>query len=558
LLEWICFLPFCFAVLVGLWPSLEAVSRLATLGAVLLALLNAWVALHWLSTPQQFQLALFHWENYQFNFTLRYDLVSAVFLGVTTLLGLLVMRFSHFYMVKEPGQRRFFVTLLLFLSGICCVELAGDIDTLFMGWELVGISSFVLIGFYRQRALPVRHALKVYCIYRLCDVGLLVGAYLQHHNLGSSDFAQLTSHPIPQFQVLAISLLLLLSAAGKSGQFPFSFWVPRAMEGPTPSSAIFYGSLSIHAGVFLLLRTQPLWEQSDIARLAIGTVGLLTATLATGSSHVQSNLKGQIGYASVAQVGLMFVELALGFPRWVLLHFVGNAFLRCYQLLISPSLVAYLLRAQSQNHARLKDASWERWLPTRWQATLYVLASQEGYMEGLVEKLVFALPQWLARHVYLENSSVLVVWTRSLGLTCLMVVCVADWHTALPFLAGLLASFALGLAGIFLLPSQVRRLPLDHMCGLVSAHPRSARLLFVSFLGMSGFPITPAFFGEDLLLSAAIHLHPLAALVFTGTFIVNGIVLARTLTRLFFGPVDYKSGSTQPQRASQELMVSRR
>ena len=540
---WIPLVPFLTGILIMFTRFREInINRAAMTGVVGFNLITFYEVGRWMQGLElNFKQPLFHWDDYQFDFSLHMDHVSAVFLCVTSILGALVIRFSHAYMHREPGQTRFFAILMLFLAGMSTVELAGDIDTLFMGWELVGISSFALIGFYRHREFPVRNALKVYTIYRICDIGLLVGAYLQHHDYGSTDFHLLSVYSLPAHQILPVALMLLLSASGKSGQFPFSFWIPRAMEGPTPSSAIFYGALSIHSGVFLLLRTMPLWESSVTARVCIGLIGAVTATLATLLGHVQSNIKGQIGYGSVTQVGLMFVELALGFNHLVLVHFVGNASLRCYQLLVSPSVVAYLLKLQStaSRQGKFSDFALERMMPNGLRSSLFVLASQEAFMESLLHRGVFWLPQWVARHIFGENKTLIGVWTRSFLIALTLVLGIAlglgSLHPAIPFLAGLIASYAIGVVGVYQLPAGTRNLVLDRPRGMASQYPVSARLLFLSFLGMSGFPITPAFFGEDLLLSSAIHLNSAVAIGFTVLFIMNGIVLARTFTRMYLG-----------------------
>jgi formate hydrogenlyase subunit 3/multisubunit Na+/H+ antiporter MnhD subunit len=490
-----------------------------------------------------FREPIFVWGGYSFEFSLAMDGPAAVFLTMTAFLGGLVIKFSQYYMHREPGQRRFFATLLMFMGGMATVELAADITTLFMGWELVGIASFLLIGFYRHRRSPVRNALKVYCIYRLCDVGLLIAAYVAHQTFGTSNFQEQAAQVLAPQAALPIALLLLVSAAGKSAQFPFSFWVARAMEGPTPSSAIFYGALSIHAGVFLLLRTMPIWYVSDAARLCIAAVGLVSAVLNTVIGHVQSNIKGRIGYASVAQVGLMLVELALGLDKLVLVHFVGNASLRCYQLLVSPSVVAYVLRLQSSAaEGSRQGPEWtvESRLFPRLRATLYVCAAQEFYMERIVNRLIFSLPRWLARHVFMENTTILNVWTRSLALSMLLVMLVGigvgSLQGSLPFLASMVVSYLLGLAGILILPAAVRAQSLDCSGGVAARHGSSARLVFLSFLGMSGFPITPAFFGVDLLMDQCMSVGTPLALFFSGAFLINGIILARTFTRLYLGP----------------------
>ncbi len=548
---------FVGCVAVALLPSHKEtwIHRIAVATSVVFLTLTATQVLQWMfGINASLRHPIFVWGHYQFEFTLAMDRVSAVFLTMTALLGGLVIRFSQYYMHREPGQKRFFATLLMFLCGMSIVELAGDITTLFMGWEFVGIASFLLIGFYRHRELPVRNALKVYSIYRLCDVGLLAAAYVEHHTFGTSNFYEQSLHTIAPQAAFPIGMLLLLSAAGKSGQFPFSFWVARAMEGPTPSSAIFYGALSIHVGMFLLLRTMPIWFVSDAARICIALVGLLTAITATIIGHVQSNIKGRIGYASVAQVGLMFVELALGLNNWVLIHFVGNASLRCYQLLVSPSVVAYVLRLQSSaNENSIARSDWSlesRVIPSRFRTSLYVWATQEGYMKTTVNRIVFSIPQWLARHVFAENTTILNVWTRSLALSVslalLVSVAVDSFTPSVPFLASIAGSYVIGVVGILRLPVKLRKQSLDHLGGVSATHGTSARLVFLSFLGMSGFPITPAFFGVDLLLSECMKVGYPLALLFSGAFLTNGIILARTFTRLFLGPSPEQAPVSDP------------
>jgi NADH:ubiquinone oxidoreductase subunit 5 (subunit L)/multisubunit Na+/H+ antiporter MnhA subunit len=140
--------------------------------------------------------------------------------------------------------------------------MSGNFETLFLGWELLGISSFLLISFYRTRYLPVKNAIKVFSIYRIGDVGIVLAVWLSHHLWHENiTFNKLLNDSLVHEHLqnhssvgVLISLMILVSAAAKSAQFPFSSWLPRAMEGPTPSSAIFYGSLSVHIGVFLLLR----------------------------------------------------------------------------------------------------------------------------------------------------------------------------------------------------------------------------------------------------------------------------------------------------------------
>ena len=149
-------------------------------------------------------------------------------------------------------------------------SLAGTIETLFLGWELVGLSSALLVAFFHERAAPVINGQRVWSVYRISDAAFLLAAVALHHVSGEGDFAALTgAGPWPEGvatlspgQALGVGLLLLVAAAGKSGLVPFSGWLPRAMEGPTPSSAVFYGALSVHLGAFLLLRVSPILDLS--------------------------------------------------------------------------------------------------------------------------------------------------------------------------------------------------------------------------------------------------------------------------------------------------------
>ena len=605
--EWlflIPLIPMVGCVLLLLTPGMRErwVTFVTTLTSSLFGLSVAALLTGWLVTKgfePRYRHVLFQWQDYEFDISFFLDRFSAVFLGMTAFLGTLVVRFSRTYMHREPGQSRFFATLMLFLAGMSTVILSGDLDTLFLGWEVVGISSFLLIGFYRGREQPVVNALKVYSVYRLCDIGLLLGAYLEHVALRGVDFENLSSpstvatlHSLGEGKLLPLGLLILLSAAGKSAQAPFSYWMPRAMEGPTPSSAIFYGALSIHAGVFLLIRTFPIWHASQIAPWAVGALGVVTAILATGMGRVQSNIKGQIAYASVTQVGLMFLEVALGFNDLALLHFVGNASLRCYQLLVSPSVVAYLLRLQSSPFGasiaagRFSDWSFERVLPKGMRDSFYVIASSEAYLEkfahtvlwnpmlacgklvgknpwavyiggvalaGLFAKVIGGgVPEvslavlltsalLFALHALDDRATALATWTRSLlaGVGVAAAVSAArNWEllSVLPFLTGMIGSFLVGMVGIASLSREARRASLGRFHGYADSHPLASRLVFVSFLGMSGFPISPAFFGDDLVLSASISSHPGVAAVFMVVFVVNGLALARAFSRLFFGP----------------------
>jgi NADH-quinone oxidoreductase subunit L len=294
-----------------------------------------------------------------------------------------VATYSRYYLHREARFRSFYIIFHVFVLGLELLSFGGNFAILFAGWELVGIASFLLIAFYNERMQPVRSALYVLGIYRLCDLGLIFASILAHNEM-------LAKH---SQDASWIALGLLLAAVGKSAQFPFSTWLRRAMEGPTPSSAVFYGALSVHAGVFLLIRSWPLISDVEGVRWVMGAVGVLSAIIATGAGRTESNIKAQIGWAAITQVGLMFIEISFGLIDLALVHMILNAILRCYQLLVSPSVVAALLREQSSlNSPRdIVDLSVESFLPRRLQLSLYSIAFSHAYMENVIQKVVLSL-----------------------------------------------------------------------------------------------------------------------------------------------------------------------
>lgn len=586
----------------------------ALLGAGIVALLALW-ALNGFQPYEYEAFTLYEKGDYRLPIMFYLDEVSAVYLFCVWIIFSIIIRYCRYYLHREAGYKRFFLNIFAFVFGLNMVILSGSIDTLFAGWEIVGVSSFLLIAFYRHRPQPVRNALRAYTIYRFCDIGLLLGAWMTHLLFHESDhfsqLARLFEHeampPAGYPALLLLSALIIMAASGKSAQFPFCFWLPRAMEGPTPSSAIFYGALSVHLGVFLLLRTMPIWSYHLLSRGVVFVIGLLTVIVASLSEKTQSNIKGQIAYSSITQVGFMFMELALGLEALVLVHFLGNAFLRCYQLLVSPSIVAHLLRLEGSADSEfyIKSSSMRDKLPASLRDTLpgvlrnslYVFSLQEGNLEMLVRSLlwdplkrigakmnrispwikgataivIFALFVTVAeaelmhyKYLAIPASIAMVLATLSgfsqkhspfrtwndialsyffaCGAVWFMVN--SAWDDALLFLTGIVPAWLLGLAALWLLlkAENFDEMPFAYR-GMAESKPGLSLLLFLSFLGLVGFPITPAFVGEDLLLYHASSQHPWFAALIAFSFVVNGIAAARVFLRLCMGrPVELNKG----------------
>lgn len=308
--------------------------------------------------------------------------------------------FSLSYLHRERGFHRYFVNFCLFTLGITLVALAGSIEVLFAGWDLLGLSSVLLVAFFHDRPAPVANALRVFTVYRASDAAMLSAAVLLHHWAGSGSlsllFAGAPTVALGPGRSLAIVLLLMIAVAGKSALLPFSGWLPRAMEGPTPSSAVYYGALSIHAGCFLLLRAEPLLAGVWLARLLAALAGAATALYAAVTMRVQSDVKSRLSYAALTQVGIIVVEISLGWTTIAFLHIVAHACLRLLQFLSAPNVMHDLHELEDRAGARVVHGA-PRGLPP-W---LYLFALERGFVDALLDRMLvrpfFAVTGWLDR-----------------------------------------------------------------------------------------------------------------------------------------------------------------
>lgn len=283
---------------------------------------------------------IFSFGEHVVDFKLTIDRVSIYFVLMASILTNIVGVFSQNYLHRDPGFFRFFYLITIFFNGILILFMGSSYSVVFVGWELIGLASAMLISFFNSRRETIDNALHAFWSYRITDVGILTASALLSAEFHSYHF----NLPVDKLvlegsRAYAIPLLLLLSAMGKSAQYPFSSWLPKAMEGPTSSSAIFYGGLSIHAGVYILLRLLLEIEVPFIVKLLIFFVGITSAIYGTLVSQVQSDVKSALAFASLSQVGIMLVELSLGLYKLVILHCLGHAFLRTYQILKSASIV---------------------------------------------------------------------------------------------------------------------------------------------------------------------------------------------------------------------------
>ncbi len=283
----------------------------------------------------------FNFNHHSVELGLQLDFLNIWFVVMATILSNIVGVFSQHYLHRDPGFYRFFFLIVLFLNGVLVVFMANNFQGVFIGWEIVGITSALLISFFTIRRETIDNALHAFWAYRVSDVGLLCGAALLAAHMPDDIFGLGAHGPekLPGELYYLVPFLFLFSAMGKSAQYPYSSWLPRAMEGPTSSSAIFYGGLSIHAGVYLLLRLRLQYEVPTSMLIATGLVGAISCVYGVLLSQVQSDVKSALAYASLSQVGIMFVEISLGWYYIATIHCIGHAFMRTYQILKCSSII---------------------------------------------------------------------------------------------------------------------------------------------------------------------------------------------------------------------------
>ena len=334
------------------------------------------------------------------------DRLSLAFATLTAAIAGVVSAFSNRYLHREAGYNRYFVLLAMFVTGMLLIALAGNVTVLFVGWELVGLSSALLVAFFHERPAAVANAFRVLSVYRISDAAMLSAAVLLRHVAGTDSLSLLfgvasaTPASLSGTNATIIAVLLIVAVAGKSALLPFSSWLPRAMEGPTPSSAVYYGSLSIHAGCFLLLRAAPLLEQAPAARLLAGGLGIATAVFAGVTTRVQSDVKSSLAYASLTQVGIIILEIAIGLYTIAFIHMAGHACFRLLQFLSAPNVLHDLhgiedaLRDRPTRQGRL-----EAFASDHVRRRLYLIALERGFLDSILDRLVVTPFMQLARQL---------------------------------------------------------------------------------------------------------------------------------------------------------------
>ena len=283
--------------------------------------------------------------GFQINLGLFVDPLTACLLIVVTTIGLLVHVYSIGYMGHDPGYWRFFAYLNLFMFSMLLLVLADSWLVVFVAWELVGLSSYLLIGFWYRKRSAALAAKKAFIVNRVGDVGFALGIMAIFLNTGTLDIRQsldtllsptLVAFPIP---VPIVALLVFAGAMGKSAQFPLHVWLPDAMEGPTPVSALIHAATMVNAGVYLVARANPLFASAPSTMVVVASIGIFTAILAASIAMTQTDIKRVLAYSTLSQLGYMFAALGVGAFTAAIFHLMTHGFFKGLLFLGSGSVI---------------------------------------------------------------------------------------------------------------------------------------------------------------------------------------------------------------------------
>ena len=296
-----------------------------------------------------------------FTWGIMVDELSVVMLGLVTFVALMVQVYSLGYMKGEPAFGWYFAVHSLFAAAMLALVLADNLLLLYIAWELVGVCSYLLIGFWYERRSAAEAAKKAFVTTRIGDVGLLIGILLLFNETGTFDISAIfhvaEQGGISSGTLTASVLLIFLGAMGKSAQFPLHVWLPDAMEGPTPVSALIHAATMVVAGVFLVARMFPLFVMSDTAMMTVAVIGLVTALITASMALVMTDLKRVLAYSTISHLGLMMLTLgSFGFTA-AMFHLVAHAFAKAL-LFLGAGSIAH--GADDKRDIREMGGLWKR------------------------------------------------------------------------------------------------------------------------------------------------------------------------------------------------------
>jgi NADH-quinone oxidoreductase subunit L len=366
-------LPFASAMVLLLFGSRFSRRGVAAIGVGsigLSALITMLVAVSFFSSPppgNSYTQVLWTWINvagFAPQMGLYIDALSLIMVLVVTFVGFLIHLYSAEFMLEDPGYSRFFGYMHLFVASMITLLLGNNLLLLFLGWEGVGLCSYLLIGFWYRDPANGRAARKAFIVTRVGDTAMTLGLLLLFTGLGTvqiQDLMQRASVEWRSGSTLAVvaALLLLGGAVGKSAQLPLQVWLPDAMAGPTPVSALLHAATMVTAGVYLIARTHVLFSLAPAAQFAVAMVGACTLLLAGCSALTQPDIKRILAYSTVSQIGYMFLALGVGAWQAAMFHFVTHAFFKALLFLGA----GVIINAMDEEHSIFKMGGLRKELP---------------------------------------------------------------------------------------------------------------------------------------------------------------------------------------------------
>ena len=344
------FIPLCSSVLLmltaGRLPRL-LIGSLGVGSVGIAALLTLTAGFYFMAEPEPFGLTLWTWMqvgNFAPGVAFYFDGLTLVMMSVITGVGFLIHLFSTEFMDRDSSYARYFAYLNMFVAAMLILVMADNLLLLYLGWEGVGVCSYLLVGFWYQNSANGQAARKAFIVTRIGDTAMALGLFLLFTELGTLDIQAMVTVANETWQVgdtipLIACLLLLSGAVGKSAQLPLHTWLPDAMAGPTPVSALIHAATMVTAGVYLIARTHGLFLLAPTAMMAVAIIGIATSLMAAVTALMQSDIKRILAYSTISQIGYMF--LALGVGAWTagIFHLMTHAFFKALLFLGSGAII---------------------------------------------------------------------------------------------------------------------------------------------------------------------------------------------------------------------------
>ena len=347
------FLPLVTAIFLFIQKNLikESIVNIFTLSSSVISfLITSFIFVTFtIEKFESYSVVLYQWtESPKIDFSFTLDGLSALMLLLVSGLSIFIQQFSTSYMSKDENYRKYFVYFNFFVFSMLVLVMSSNFLIMFLGWELVGLSSYLLISFWSSKTSAAKAGNKAFILNRIGDFGFLVGLMFILNTFNSFDFQEVLhkANDTPVNTITVITLFLILGAFGKSAQFPLFSWLPDAMEGPTPASALIHAATMVTAGVFMLVRISPLLQYSETTSFVVLVIGLLTALISAFSAINQYDIKKVLAYSTISQLGFMFIAIGVGAYVAAVFHLLTHAFFKALLFLGAGAVIEALHHEQ--------------------------------------------------------------------------------------------------------------------------------------------------------------------------------------------------------------------